>query len=198
MHYKPFVLGSKIKQWRWRLSYSQVGFPYESSTKHPQTTKNTKLKKCTHKKIKRQWFKPGAEDTVKLSEIIESTRIRNKVAKLSPLGQTNSLDGYHSIVNQFCPKMIHFSYKVMYARNKEGHEEYSIKFPKAKKGGHIVVTIPINCTYAYVKNAFEELFSVLGKNSDEQDLNNVPPEPMCSKISRPVKEEAVKAHTTRY
>ncbi|XP_020895307.1 uncharacterized protein LOC110234280 [Exaiptasia diaphana] len=177
---------------------------------------NTKFKKCTHKKIKRQWFKPGAEDTVKLSEIIESTRMRNKVAKLSPLGQTSSLEGYHSIVNQFCPKMIHFSYNVMYARirlaalhfnentgrptkrNKEGHEEYSIKFPKAKKGGHTVVAIPINCTYAYVENAFEELFSVLGKNSDEQDLNNVPPEPMCSKMSRPVKEEAVKAHTTRY
>lgn len=124
--------------------------------------------------------------------------MRNRVAKLSPLGQTSSLEGFHSVVNQFCPKMIHFSYNVMYARyknldsylyydsresncstikhvcflfgqyqcrirlaalhfnenagrptkkNKAGNEEYAIKFPKAKKGGHTVVAIPTSCTY---------------------------------------------------
>lgn len=58
----------------------------------------------------------GAEDTVKVSDIIESTRLRNRVAKLSPLGQTPSLEGFHSVVNHFCPKMIHFSYNGIEAR----------------------------------------------------------------------------------
>lgn len=58
----------------------------------------------------------GDEVTVKLSDVIESTRLRNRIQKLSPLGQTSSLEGFHSVVNHFCPKMIHFSYNVMGAR----------------------------------------------------------------------------------
>jgi len=58
----------------------------------------------------------GDEVTVKLSDLIDSTRLRNRVAKLSPLGQTSSLEGFHSVVNHFCPKMIHFSYNAMGAR----------------------------------------------------------------------------------
>lgn len=50
----------------------------------------------------------------------------------------------------------------------------------------------------YVDNAMDELLSLLGRDDDEQKLHNIVPEPMCSKANRPVKEEAVKSHTTRY
>lgn len=33
------------------------------------------------------------------------------------------------------------------ARNKEGKEEYSIKFPKSKKGGYTISKVLTNCTY---------------------------------------------------
>ncbi|KAK3755157.1 hypothetical protein QZH41_001692 [Actinostola sp. cb2023] len=108
----------------------------------------------------------GEEVTIKLSDIIEKSTMRRDVAKMSPLGQTSALEGYHSLVNHFAPKMIHFSYHVMEARlrlaalhynenanreqakNSDGDNEYSIKYPKAKKGGYVVAKISAPCTYS--------------------------------------------------
>ncbi|KAK3731987.1 hypothetical protein QZH41_013225 [Actinostola sp. cb2023] len=128
---------------------------------------NSKFQKCTHRKLKRMWLKPGTSDevTVKLSQIIDKSTMRRDVAKMSPIGQTSALEGYHSLVNHFAPKMIHFSYHVMEARlklaalhynenanreqakNKDGEEQYYIKYPKAKKGGYVVAKISTACTY---------------------------------------------------
>jgi len=44
----------------------------------------------------------------------------------------------------------------------------------------------------------EELYCLLGRENEEQKLDNEVPEPMCRKMVKPVKEEAVKAFVTRY
>lgn len=51
---------------------------------------------------------------------------------------------------------------------------------------------------AYVDKAMEELYSLLGRENEEQQLDNEVPEPMCRKMVKPVKEEAVKAFVSRY
>ena len=70
--------------------------------------------------------------------------------------QTSGVEGYHSLVNNFAPKMFHFSFNSMksrlllatmhYSRNagrdqqqhKQDDMEYTTAFPKYKIGGHIV------------------------------------------------------------
>lgn len=48
--------------------------------------------------------------------VLENTRRVNDVRQLSPIGQTSSLEAYHSTVNHFAPKMIHFKYQAMLCR----------------------------------------------------------------------------------
>ena len=58
----------------------------------------------------------GTEAFEKLCELLESTNLKKDVQKLSPHGQTFGIEGFHSIVNHFCPKMYHFSYHSMLSR----------------------------------------------------------------------------------
>ncbi|KAK3741591.1 hypothetical protein QZH41_012534 [Actinostola sp. cb2023] len=112
----------------------------------------------------KKWFKPGAEAFVKLSDLLETKRMKD-VSQLSPYGQTSSIEGFHSVINHFCPKMIHFSYKGMKSRtslaamhfnennhreqatNAKGENQYSLQFPKAKSGGYVLRKISKDCTY---------------------------------------------------
>ncbi|KAK3741667.1 hypothetical protein QZH41_016251, partial [Actinostola sp. cb2023] len=71
---------------------------------------------CTHPPLHKKWFKPGSEAFEKLSDILENKRIQDDIKQLSPYGQTSSIEGFHSIINHFAPKMVHFSYKGMWSR----------------------------------------------------------------------------------
>eukprot|EP00795_Rhopilema_esculentum_P010095 gene10095-18746_t len=173
--------------------------------------------KCSHEPSDddpRNWFQPGTEEYERLSELLQSTHLRASIKKLSPCGQTSAVEGYHSLVNQFAPKMYHFSFHSMNARlmiaalhfnenagraqavNKEGNLEYKIVFPKYKKGGTIVRRITTNCTYDYVEKLFGELMMRAENGIAE------PPEqrmkPLCSKYERPHKEEAVQSMLSRF
>lgn len=58
----------------------------------------------------------GSEAYEKLTEALEKTSLVNGIKKTSPLEQTSCLEDYHSVVNQFAPKMLAFSYLGMFAR----------------------------------------------------------------------------------
>ena len=49
-------------------------------------------------------------------DIIMDTRRFKDIRQLSSLGETSSLEAYHSVVNQFAPKMYHFGYRAMNSR----------------------------------------------------------------------------------
>jgi len=52
----------------------------------------------------------------KLCEVLTKNNLTAAIKKASPDGQTSCLEGYHSVINQFAPKMLSFSYQGMLAR----------------------------------------------------------------------------------
>ena len=52
----------------------------------------------------------------KFDETLNKKALTRAVMNFSPLDQTSCLEAYHSVVNQFAPKMLHFSYLGMYCR----------------------------------------------------------------------------------
>lgn len=53
---------------------------------------------------------------VELQKILLNTRVVNQIGKLSGVYQTSALEAFHSVINQFAPKMYSFSYGGMEAR----------------------------------------------------------------------------------
>ncbi len=56
------------------------------------------------------FYQPGTAAYERLASILLNTRIVNDIKKLSPHAQTSCLEGYHSLLNHFHPKMLCFSY----------------------------------------------------------------------------------------
>jgi solute carrier family 8 (sodium/calcium exchanger) len=52
----------------------------------------------------------------KMVAALTNTKLMNGIKKASPIGQTSCLEGFHSVLNQFAPKMIGYSYPGMFCR----------------------------------------------------------------------------------
>ena len=52
----------------------------------------------------------------KVSKALKNKRLTKGIQQASPIAQTSCLEGFHSVLNQFAPKMIAFSYPGMYIR----------------------------------------------------------------------------------
>lgn len=61
-------------------------------------------------------FISGTKVMEKLELIVNSRQMKRDIPMLSPSFQTSSLEAYHSIINQFAPKMYKFSYFGMQSR----------------------------------------------------------------------------------
>ena len=163
-----------------------------------------------------KWLKPDTEECDSLQKLVETKMLVNDIKRCSSHGQTIAIEGYHSLVNQFAPKMYHFSFNGMKSRlflaamhynenscrqqqqNKEGDLQYAIVFPKYKKGGHIVRKILVDCTYNYVDVLFSELITTVQEpNRGNHDIVDTPP-PLCSNYVRPDKDTTVAQHAARF
>ena len=58
----------------------------------------------------------GSKACELLSDIILKKNLLGDITKLSPSYQTSSLESYHSVVNNFAPKLLGFSYVGMHCR----------------------------------------------------------------------------------
>ncbi|KAK3087395.1 hypothetical protein FSP39_005395 [Pinctada imbricata] len=134
-----------------------------------------KFPKCLHGPIpddrQRQWLDPSSKVFVELEKCIGSTRVKNDIKKLSPGPQTAALEGFHSVLNHFAPKMIGFSYEGMLSRlilaalhfnenmqrpqaeTKEGKKRFSVVFPKVKAGDYSLKEVKVPCTYGMFLNS---------------------------------------------
>ena len=52
----------------------------------------------------------------KVCKVLKKTSLVKGIKKASPIAQTSCLEGFHSVLNQFAPKMIAYSYQGMYCR----------------------------------------------------------------------------------
>ena len=48
--------------------------------------------------------------------VLTKKNLMNGIKQASPIGQTSCLEGFHSVLNQFSPKMIGYSYPGMLIR----------------------------------------------------------------------------------
>lgn len=59
---------------------------------------------------------PGSEAYGKLVDALSKPALTTAIKKSSSNGQTSYLEGYHSVINQFAPKMLAYSYLGMLCR----------------------------------------------------------------------------------
>lgn len=76
------------------------------------------FKECSHGKLdkKRKWLKKGSPAFSALKSVIEDKRTVGDLKYLVEFRHTGNLEVYHSVVNKYCPKRLHFSMHGMIAR----------------------------------------------------------------------------------
>lgn len=62
------------------------------------------------------FFLTDSDEFEKLAAALSNKRLENGIQQASPIAQTSCLEGFHSVVNHFCPKMLGFSYVGMLCR----------------------------------------------------------------------------------
>lgn len=62
-------------------------------------------------------LKTGSDEYEKLVANHSKTSLLHGIKKASPIAQTNCLEGYHSVVNQFAPKMLAYSHSGILCRS---------------------------------------------------------------------------------
>ncbi|KAK3727224.1 hypothetical protein QZH41_020361, partial [Actinostola sp. cb2023] len=79
---------------------------------------NRLFNKCSHAALTtaRLWLTKGSEAYCKLYDALTNKILLKAIKQASPIAQTSSLEGYHSVINQFAPKMLAFSYLGMLSR----------------------------------------------------------------------------------
>lgn len=88
----------------------------------------------------------------KVKKALSSDSLRKGIQQASPSAQTDCLEGFHSVLNQFAPKIIAYSYLGMYCRhiiaalhfnynlhredvvNQDGSLSVKVTYPKFKNG----------------------------------------------------------------
>lgn len=55
----------------------------------------------------------------RLCDVLTKKPLMKGIKKASPLAQTSYLEGFHSVLNHFAPKMLAYSYTGMYCRYNE-------------------------------------------------------------------------------
>lgn len=63
------------------------------------------------------WMAKASEAYEKMSTALKKTSLTKAIEKASSVEQTSCLEGYHSVVNQFAPKMLAYSYLGMLCRS---------------------------------------------------------------------------------
>ena len=134
---------------------------------------------CSHPPLteSRQWLQETEVPYLELEKIVKKDKkLLNAVKRLSPEGQTASLESYHSLVIFFAPKAIHYHYSAMEARTllaaihfnensskpqattKDGVPRYGIHYPKGQAGSAVPRVVKGPPTHAYAKELLEEAY----------------------------------------
>ena len=185
---------------------------------------NALFASCAHDPLDnpdREWLKPNTKPSVKLEELLLNKTLLKDIGKLSPGCQTSSLEAFHSLILKFAPKHTSFSNLGMQSRlylaalhynensdrmqavTKSGHPQYSLRFPKFKKGGYTIKVNKCGPTYRYTSVLVQSLFegyrhSPAALQGSIAHVRAAVPPSLAAAMERPVKEQAVAAHVSRF
>ncbi|XP_069109654.1 uncharacterized protein [Argopecten irradians] len=179
--------------------------------------------KCLHPDLggqerRKRWLKPGTKSLEKLLPLLDNRQTKLDIPMLSTSKQTSELEGYHSVVNHFAPKMHGFSYYGMVCRlllaalhfnenggrelavSKDGTACVNIVFPKHKKGNYTVRELKTEPTYNYVHELLQSTFQRVKTTTlaKSEDILMDPPPPLCSLFYRPPKQDAISSLQSRF
>jgi len=153
----------------------------------------------------------------KLCSALTNNSLVKGIKQASPFAQTSCLEGFHSLLNQFAPKMVAYSYAGMYCRhilavvhfnfnlqrevkkNADGVEGVKVSYPKFKNGEATVRNARITQNFDYVEEIFQTyLMASKDEISDAANkLREMTPAPMNSMLEKQPKEDAIKKRDKR-
>lgn len=169
--------------------------------------------KCVHRDIQpRKWLKTGTVVYDKLVETLTENSLVKGIKQASPFSQTSSLEGFHSALNYFAPKMIAYSYVGMYCRhilaavhfnfnlkretkkrNADGEERIKVCYPKFKNGEATVRDVRVQPNFDYVEEIFQTYMRASKSDLTEAaaELCDKTPAPMNTMVEKQPREEAL-------
>lgn len=168
---------------------------------------------------RKKWIRPGSKSALAIEDICLKKTLLSDIARLSGDKQTWNLEAFHSLLNQFAPKMYYFSPIGMECRVKlaalhynengwrkqqckaDGEQCFVIKYPKYKKGGYIVKKVLKEGTYEYVDTIWREVELECYTQSHIRKANAaqvVLPPTLCANFVHPDKDEAIKRQASRF
>ncbi|XP_067024374.1 uncharacterized protein [Acropora muricata] len=174
--------------------------------------------KCAHGDIPdRKWIDPEHTVYEKVKKALSSDSLRKGIQQASPSAQTDCLEGFHSVLNQFAPKIIAYSYLGMYCRhiiaalhfnynlhredvvNQDGSLSVKVTYPKFKNGEATVRSRKVEQNFDYVGELFQ-FFMGLNKQQLQDtcsDLKTIVPEPMNTMLEKEPRELAITKQVER-
>ncbi|KAK3745694.1 hypothetical protein QZH41_009902, partial [Actinostola sp. cb2023] len=170
--------------------------------------------KCAHGNIPyRTWLKSDTEVYEKLNKALTNESLQKGIKKASPLSQTSCLEGFHSCLNHFSPKMIAYSYVGMYCRHvlavvhfnlnlqredkvreADGVERVKVVYPKFKKGEATVRQVRVKQNFEYVDEIYKTFVALTKDELREasEKLKDMTPNSMTSVFQeKETKEDAL-------
>ncbi|XP_066270376.1 uncharacterized protein [Branchiostoma lanceolatum] len=198
---------------KWKSIVRHVANKHDS---HPDES----FPKCAHGRIDhdRKWIFSGSLAHDKLCAVLLKKDRLKDVRKLPSDAQTSCLEGFHSTLNHWHPKMTHFSWLGSYCRHilavlhfnenlkrevqttKEGRAYYRVTYPKYKLGEEVVKRQAVPPTYKYVR----DIRDVMCNTSQEQlketrdKYKKKVPKPLCSQFpDRRSRQEAIVRYEER-
>ncbi|XP_068747225.1 uncharacterized protein [Montipora capricornis] len=174
--------------------------------------------KCAHGDIPdRKWIDPEHTVYDKVKKALTSDSLKKGIIQASPSAQTDCLEGFHSVLNQFAPKIIAYSYLGMYCRhilaalhfnynlhredkvNQDDSVSVKVTYPKFKNGEGTVRNRKIEQNFDYVGELFQ-FFLALSKQQLREtcnELQTMVPPPMNTMLDKQPREEAIRKQKER-
>ncbi|CAB3998933.1 Hypothetical predicted protein [Paramuricea clavata] len=175
--------------------------------------------KCAHGSNipARKWLTIDSPLHNKVCAALTNKRLMNGIKKASPLAQTSCLEGFHSVLNHFAPKMIAYSYVGQYCRhilavihfnsnlqrekktNPDKSERIKVSYPKFKNGEATIRSVRVAQNFDYVQEIYETFLSATEKDlkSKEVELKQMCPPAMNTMLNKQTKEEEVRKRNDR-
>ncbi|KAK3722374.1 hypothetical protein QZH41_013690, partial [Actinostola sp. cb2023] len=200
-------------------------FLYHILNKH-QDLPNRLFNACRHGEITvpKVWMTKKSEAYEKMYDTLTNPRLSQGIKQASSNAQTSCLESYHSVINQFAPKMLAFSYLGMLSRtilaalhfnynlNREskkddhGNAKLRVTYTKFKYGEGTVKEIKTAQNYGkyftldyYVDEIYNTLTATPRADLKQlqQELQDTVPEPMHSQFDKESNEEAINQYRNR-